>query len=197
MGDNTGKVWSDSCKGAISIHGTYKEMKSKIFVLGLTHTGKNSLDAVLRGFGYTCKHYPNPKHVLEEAEKYDVLSDIPVILFMEELDKLYPDAKFILTVREIESWLDSTRIHFKTKPHISELQKWTRQQIYGTATYDREIFRKAYRAHKARVLKYFADRPDKLLVFNICGGEGYEILCPFIGEPILKGTFPHANGGRG
>lgn len=167
--------------------------KDKIFVVGLTHTGKNSVDAALREFGYTCKHYPHPKRVIEEAEQYDVLSDTPVILFMEILDKIYPTAKFILTVREIESWLESCRVHFRTKLHPTELQLWNRRMVYGSERYDNRTFRRVYRQHKQRVINYFADRPGKLLVLDVCGGEGYEKLCPFIGVPVLDAPFPHYN----
>jgi predicted SAM-dependent methyltransferase len=41
----------------------------------------------------------------------------------------------------------------------------------------------------------FEGRPDDLLIFNICGGEGYETLCPFLGLPILGEPFPHENRG--
>jgi len=100
--------------------------KPKIFVLGLTHTGKNSLDAALGGLGYTHRHYPHPNHVLEEAEQYDVLSDTPVIPYMEKLDQKYPDAKFILTVREIESWLKSCEVHWKRRRKLSKIKRINR-----------------------------------------------------------------------
>jgi len=91
-------------------------MKRKIFVLGLTHTGKNSLDAALEKLGYTYKHYPYPDKVLELAKQFDVLSDTPVIPFMEKLDALYPDARFIITVRDMKSWLESCQSHWKRRP---------------------------------------------------------------------------------
>jgi hypothetical protein len=41
------------------------------------------------------------------------------------------------------------------------------------------------------VKEYFRDRPDDLLVMNICAGEGWEKLCPFLGLAIPKVKFPH------
>lgn len=170
-----------------------KAVKPKIFVVGLTHTGKNSVDAALARFGYTYKHYPNPKRVIEESEQYDVLSDTPVLLFVEALDRIYPDAKFILTVRDLDSWLQSCKEHWAWKKGLSELQIWNRQIVYGTIKYNEHLFRRAYAIHHKRVMSYFRDRPEKLLVLNVCAGEGYEKLCPFLGVPLVEEPFPHKN----
>jgi hypothetical protein len=43
------------------------------------------------------------------------------------------------------------------------------------------------------IKEYFKDRPDDLLVMNICAGEGWEILCPFLDCGIPKIPFPHKN----
>ena len=167
--------------------------KRKVFCLGLTRTGKTSLDQALMQFGYRVKHYPHPPIVMEEAERYDALSDITVIPYMEELDRRYPDALFVLTVRDVENWLDVMCTHYKQCGRPTERQKRVRKLIYGTAECDREQFRKAWHRHIERVLDYFAGRPDKLLVMDICGGQGYETLCPALELPILDESFPHAN----
>jgi hypothetical protein len=40
---------------------------------------------------------------------------------------------------------------------------------------------------------YFRERPDDLLVLNICAGEGWERLCPFLGQDVPGIPFPWAN----
>lgn len=167
--------------------------KTKVFVVGLTHTGKNSLDAALTGLGYTCKHYPHPTRVLEEAERYDVLSDTPVIPYMERLDRKYPDAKFILTVRDIDAWLKSCEAHWKRRWRLNKLKRANRMRVYGTVSYDADTFRRVYIEHEARVRKLFRGRKGKLLVLNVCAGEGYEKLCPFLGLQVIDKPFPHVN----
>ena len=168
-------------------------MKRKIFVLGLTHTGKNSLDAALEKLGYIYKHYPYPDKVLELARQFDVLSDTPVIPFMEKLDALYPDARFIITVRDMKSWLESCQSHWKRRPKREPMQMQNRKRIYGIMYFDPKIFEKVYRKHLARVIEYFKDRPGKLLVIDICGGEGYKELCAFLDVPVIEEKFPHRN----
>jgi hypothetical protein len=34
---------------------------------------------------------------------------------------------------------------------------------------------------------------SNLLIMDICSGDGYEKLCPFLNIPILKETFPKEN----
>ncbi|NEQ26956.1 MAG: hypothetical protein F6K28_49635, partial [Microcoleus sp. SIO2G3] len=41
------------------------------------------------------------------------------------------------------------------------------------------------------VVEYFKDRPDSLLVLDICGGEGWEELCTFLGTPAIDQPFPY------
>jgi len=41
------------------------------------------------------------------------------------------------------------------------------------------------------VMDYFKDRPDDLLIIDICSGEGFEKLAPFLGRPLPAQPFPH------
>ena len=47
------------------------------------------------------------EEVLEIAEPFDALQDVPWALLYKELDEKFPNSKFILTVREEEKWLKS------------------------------------------------------------------------------------------
>ena len=63
--------------------------------------------------------------------------------------------------------------------------------------YNREGYIKkelAFKENKCNDIKeYFKDRPGDLLVMNICEGEGWEKLCPFLGVPIPNEPFPNVN----
>ena len=41
--------------------------------------------------------------------------------------------------------------------------------------------------------EYFAGRPDDLLVMSVTEGEGWEVLCPFLGHAVPEAPFPHLN----
>ena len=167
--------------------------KRKVFCLGLTKTGKTSLDAALRRLGYTVKHYPKPDDVLTEAARYDALSDITVIPYMERLDKCYPDALFILTVRDVDDWLAIMPLHMKRHGKLSKMSVRMRTEIYGTTGYDKKLFRKVWIDHVNRVQRYFKGRPGKLLKMDICAGQGYEVLCPALGARVIREPFPHGH----
>ena len=108
------------------------------------------------------------------------------ILIYREVDRQYPGSKFILTVRELEAWLTSI---WNNSNSLRELRSKLpavpvlHRAIYGTAIFDRATFAATHRRHIASVQEYFRNRPHDLLVMDICGGDGWEQLCPFLGRP--------------
>jgi len=86
----------------------------KIFGVGLSRTGTISLTAALRVLGYSAHHYP--PRPLVAAATHDALTDVPVIPHLRTLDCLYPDAKWILTVRDEEAWLASCAAWWASHP---------------------------------------------------------------------------------
>ena len=40
-------------------------------------------------------------------------------------------------------------------------------------------------------MEHFKDRPEDLLIIDICSGEGFEKLAPFLDRPLPTQTFPH------
>jgi hypothetical protein len=98
----------------------------------------------------------------------------------------------VLTMREESAWLRSHERHFSSEgDRLIPPQYWIHD-------YDskREQILDAYRTRNAGVRRYFAGRPDDLLVLDICRGEGWEPLCAFLGlEPPGRG-FPSLNASR-
>lgn len=165
-----------------------KRIDHKIFCIGLSGTGTRSLNAAFRLLGFHSKHYPKQ---LSDFEKYDVLLDIPVACRYRELDALFPGSRFILTVREMESWLDN-RSRKPLDPQEKSLWvRETRLRTYGRPDYERESYIKLYNDYHDGVREYFRDRPQDLLTMNIIEGDGWDALCPFLGiEPPDGVDFP-------
>jgi len=172
-------------------------MKSKVFGVGLSRTATTSLTIALLKLGYNAKHYPKPTELVAESQNHDALTDIPVILAYRQFDSIYPNAKFILTEREMEPWLDSCERHWgkKKRRKSNPIALLVRRAVFGVEMFDRKLFKVAYRIHRDQVLSYFSGRPGKLLIMNICDGDGYEKLCPFLGLDIPEEPFPHDAGG--
>jgi hypothetical protein len=166
----------------------------KVFGIGLPKTGQTSLVAAMRILNYKTCSYPYDKSQIKES---DFSLDLPVLVNYKKLDKKYPNSKFILTVRDYDSWLMSIRNHYRRYPASKRYlaQLYFRLKFWGTENFNERLMTEKYHKHSKDVLKYFADKKDQLLVINICGGEGWKKLCPFLGKKILRKTFPKANTG--
>lgn len=183
----------------------------KIFAVGLSRTGTKSLAVALNHLGIKTKWYPQDGQTYRELvlgnyrltvlEEYQALTDTPVVPFYPQFDELYPGSKFILTIREKESWLRSCEKHWSgSKVPPNDPPFWQRYAnfidacVYGCNAFNASRFSYVYDRHVANVQDYFCDRPDDLLVIDVCNGEGYEKLCPFLGYPTPDDpTFPKEN----
>jgi len=165
---------------------------NKIFGIGLGRSGSTSLTKALQRLGFRVKHHPKVPIFYETVKSHNGVVNGFTLLVFEELDKMYPNSKFILTLRNFSSWMISCENYMNNTRR--GWQKDLRIKVFGVDGWDYEKFRKSYTQHIKRVLKYFNNRKD-LLILNICAGEGYEKLCPFLGKKILNEKFPHKNKG--
>lgn len=163
---------------------------NKIFGIGLGRTGTNSLYKAVKKLGFTAVH--NPKD-FNHLSQFQFASDgIPPIHY-QFLDKRFPGYKFILTVRDLTSWLRSASAwDGRTKPGPYRRQA-SRYALYKSWYYDEYSFMQGYYEHCAKVLAYFKDRREDLLIMNIANGEGWEKLCPFLEKDIPDIPFPHTH----
>lgn len=117
------------------------------------------------------------------------------------LDKKFPNSRFILTVRDKDAWLKSTRFlfqrwltYFTDEGKINGLIQLIRKlHIFHCIGYDKDYFSVLYDNHLRNVKYYFKDREQDLLIIDICGGEGWEELCNFLEKDIPNVLFPHKN----
>lgn len=179
----------------------------KVFGIGLSRTGTHSLTVALHILGYDTVHNPIDQETGDTLERgdanfpllnfYNGITDVTTVPLYKKLDRLYPNSKFVLTVRDEESWLESCKKHWdKLEPKDTtgyrlSIRKKLRQHVYKTQQFDKDTFRKTYQNHIDDVTHYFKDRPHDLLALNIVKGEGYEKLAPFLDQPIPKQKFPY------
>lgn len=175
---------------------------SKIFGIGYPKTGTTSLGYALSMLGFNHKFYDdelNKKYnegdygaIFREAEKYDSFEDGPWNRgeLYKELDRLFPGSKFILTIRELPSWIKSHEQHFSAK-HLREnpQELWRRDYDENKKA---ELMAR-YKQRNEGIVEYFKERQEDLLLMDICKGEGWEKLCPFLDIPVRTDPFPRAN----
>ena len=180
---------------------TYKSVLMQVFCIGLSRTGTRSLTRALRVLGYQARHFGYTAEALclsksgqlsldlNHFQEPGAYLDLPVAAFFEELDAVYPDALFIHTIRNKESWLEACERRFR-KPRPEPAHAALREKVYGRPVFHRESFEAAYERHQIRVRTHFENRPDKLLTLDICSGEGWEKLCAFLQKAVPEDAFP-------
>lgn len=168
----------------------------KVLGVGLSRTGTTSLNHALEILGYCTVHWP---HDLSVIDRVDAATDQTVGVAFRELDVKYPGSKFILTVRDIEPWLRSMErmmVKIETAPPQNKtFMYWMRRKIYDVKDFELEKMTEGYRRHEKSVLDYFRDRTADLLVMDICAGDGWRKLCPFLEKEVPEESFPRMNAG--
>lgn len=164
---------------------------NRIFGIGLSRTGTTSLTHALIHVGINMIHYPSKEQLFDPNVK--AVSDIPVAQYFKELDKQFPNSRFIYTVRDEESWLISMENHF-AKHKLSNARVWfreNRKEVYGSVNFDKDLYLEAFRKHDNDVRTYFKNRND-LLILNIQEGDSWDKLLPYleINEKVTI-DFPH------
>jgi hypothetical protein len=200
----------------------------KVFCIGRNKTGTTSVDAALRDLGYRVAPQESAEMLLQEWSKrdfnklkryclrYDAFQDVPFSypFTFQEMDQAFPNAKFVLTVRDsAEEWHRSVSSYhaklFSAGPRATaeELKQakycydgymWDCQRLlYGIdegQEYDLEIYKAHYEAHNAAVIDYFRWRPEKLLVLNVKEERAYWKLANFLGQSVpVDAQFPWEN----
>ncbi len=177
----------------------------KVFQVGLNKTGTRSIFVLFKRSGYKALHFEggqiaesieaakqNGTQPLTEFEDITFFGDMesvtkespPLESYRDFafLDEQFPDAKFILNYRDVNKWILSRLKHRNGK--------YYRQYVrhYGTPDVS-EIsarWRDKWHEHNAAVREYFADKPGKLLEFELGVDDGQKIVDFFAPEINLN-----------
>lgn len=175
-------------------------MKEKVFCIGFHKSGTSSIGKALKILGYKVMagHSISDQNVSENAmiksielvKKYDAFEDNPWPILYKELDKKFPGSKFILTVRDSDSWIKSQVKHFGEE--ITPMREW----IYGVGSPkgNEQVYLNRYEQHNKEVREYFKNRPDDFVEINFSSKENnWEKICKLLNKKLPKVNFPHTN----
>lgn len=202
---------------------------TKIFIIGYNKTGTTSIKKLFRRWGFNVGSEVIG-HLLTEdwlsrgetdrifrfCEMAQVFQDKPFSTdgMYAPLAERFPDAKFILTVRDhadqwYESWIrylaskvskdgqspptldelkQSKNFIYRGYLHDSDVLQWGEENLYKP-----EVFKIRYNAHIAAVRDYFKDRPDRFIEINVSQQQDYQRLVDFLGIKTTIRQFPHEN----
>lgn len=201
----------------------------KVFGVGFIKTGTSTLGSALQMLGYNHRHGCSPignelllpylrgqkDPIRDFVDQHDSFDDFPFCApgMPKLLDQMYPKSKFILTIREAESWYSSMLRYFRPKDggptNLNSMKGAGGMPLgpnYGLLNYllvtfgtldvegNKDLFIERYRQYNRGIIDHFRKRPGKLLTICFMEGQGWETLCPFLGKPIPKHKgFPCVN----
>ena len=198
----------------------------KIFCIGFNKTGTTSLKKAFETFNYhvgnqleaeklsEAYHHGDMERVIKYCESARAFQDVPFSWpnTYRKLYEAYPNAKFILTVRDDEFQWYTSLLKFHTKrfgrlPSREDLQasmyvykgwEWDNYvNRYGEDQIDiwnKEMRIKDYVKHNEYVVKFFQDKPGQLLVLNVSEPDAYQKLANFLKINVpANASFPWEN----
>jgi hypothetical protein len=192
-------------------------MALKVIGAGLGRTGTLSLKLALEHIGLgPCYHMSEMlsqirSHLplwIESAKgnpqwdtifaNYQSTTDYPGCMFWRELVAKYPEAKVILSTRDLERWFesgaatvfsDAHRARFEGNPMMAEFFQLTVFEGLEGNLGDRARMVEYFNAWNQAVIDEVP--ADKLLVHR--SSDGWEPLCEFLGVPVPPEPYPRVN----
>jgi hypothetical protein len=86
-----------------------------VFGIGLSRTGTGSLSSALNILGWKTIHFPSDSLTFQNLcygnfnlpilQSYNAITDTPAAAYFAQFDITFPGSKFILTVRDVDTWL--------------------------------------------------------------------------------------------
>jgi hypothetical protein len=179
---------------------------SKIFAIGHFKTGTTSYSLAVRMMGLVDIHFPLKyvEHLMEtgdvrwDSRYWDSMSNVNEIEY-PQCDIVYPDSKFVLTTRSVDSWLKSIKKHMSMQwpPRLKRLLDWRSEVLFGCPceinAFDEGHFRHMFLAHEEKVRDYFYGRKQQqLLILRLESNTKMEELAAFLGRRV---PYPKMNAG--
>ncbi len=156
----------------------------KVFCVGYLKTGTTSVGHALRQLGYRHASFQldlnrskEVEPILREIEHYDSFDDLPWSReqVIERVISAYPHAKFILTVRDPDRWVESAKRY--RRKGVSDVEQAKRDFI----------------ARNDRVRAMLTEAGCDFIELDIATDLKWELLCPFLGRAIPDTPFPRVN----
>lgn len=194
-------------------------MALRVIGLGVGRTGTYSVKFALEELGFgPCHHMEEVDATSPEAASkwkelaegtgdlaaayagYHSAVDWPTAAFVTELPAAFPQAKFLLTERDPDSWYASfsetiypliqpdSPAPAELLPFLDMVRTMVRKTGFAITATRLELVA-AYNLHGAKVRATIPQ--DRLLVFDL--RDGWEPLCRFLDVPVPQKEFPRSN----
>ena len=108
----------------------------------------------------------NWKYIWKQCEKYNLNHDDPFPFIYKEVYQRYPNAKYILTYRDTDEWLESFSDGFEEAWRKKYVVK---QFLYQSPYFDKDLLKKVYRQTNQDILAFATEHipAENFLHFDI------------------------------
>ena len=157
-----------------------KKYNGKVFCLGISKTGTKSWHIAMGNLGYKSIHNGGRPIDMDMLNSYDAFSDSNTCWF--KYDVLYediPNSKFVLSVRDKETWIGKILTWYNPKFKQSYI-KWHRDGIYDLRMDTTEELSEFFDTYVNDIIEYFKDKQDRFIIHDVFSGDGYKKLCEFL-----------------
>ena len=201
---------------------------NKIFCIGYNKTGTTTLETILRLYGFNLPNLEEQQLRLSKnclqtnytemenfVSHYDAFKDLPFShnTTYVAADALFPDSKFILTIRDSENWFNSEKSFTKKLFNLKSLDNLDENTVLNKFNYlyhgylhmfwkrslmvcengeffpnwkklfNKEHMINLFENRNLEIIKYFSDSDDKLLVIDISKEKTTKRICDFLNIP--------------
>ncbi len=192
----------------------HRPERPRVLCCGPNKTGTASLSNALEQLGYPTLHNPYTFNkavsralgegvpLLTYLRDYDAFTDVlfphgtfatherlhyaQIDLLLETWVEQYPRTYFIFNRREIESWIVSRSQHVaRNRANRGYNGPWT--------TLEPEAWREEMALISRKVTSFFKGRTEPFIEIDVCAGDGWEKLCPFLKKEVPEEDFPLRN----
>lgn len=192
----------------------------KIFNIGFHRTGTRSFTVYMESLGFRAKHWPvvvdgvsyrdtvfpyrdSRRRVVDHLyplfDRWDAFADVPFPALYDDLDRLYPNAKFVLVTRDLDDWWESLVRHWRLERkgarnigmyEYIQYNRYASPAIRRVSIDDGPLLKGLHATHVDAVRAYFAGQSDRFLEVALEDPEIGAKIAAFVGKPADV-PYPH------
>lgn len=169
--------------------------RPKVFSVGFQCSGTKLLRSTLKTLDYSVvggfgarrprirKHYA--KQCIDWSYNGDAFVGDPWPMAYRQMDQLWPNAKFILTVCDPETWLRDLQATVGARTNAVQRLTLGQADLYE----DEAALLARFETHEKDVRAHFRNQPDRLLVVDLTQADGVSEIADFL-EPEQAAVAP-------
>ena len=165
-------------------------LEQKVFIIGLPRTSTTSVCLATLQLGFKTAHTAYTDQTMQHAQ---VIADTPIFCDYQQLDRQYPNAKYIYLTRQPALWLPSIKQLLqrmyknlqRTDGGFNPILKRCYNTVFSPLTEENikqnEFLLSCYQRHLKAAKDFFKGREQDLLMIDVSQANSHCALVEFLG----------------